>query len=66
MASGMLVNSNSVEKEEEETKALICSPTKCHGVNTPTVADFQLPMRCRQMQSCKEMHGISTLQMQLT
>lgn len=36
MASGMLVNSNSVEKEEEETKALICSPTKCHGVNTPT------------------------------
>lgn len=44
MASGMLINSSSVEKEEEETTALVCSPAKCHGVNAPTVAGFQLPM----------------------
>ena len=49
MVNGMLVDNSSVEEEEEkelkrrrwETMALICSTAKCHGVNTPTMADFQ-------------------------
>ena len=41
-----MFNNSSVEKEEEEEKAmtLIGSTAKYCGVNTSTVADFQPPM----------------------